>query len=199
MKSLYESERKIHLVITNIKFCHCIDNELNYRLLLVIAATSITAWSMIRMSPAFIIIFLLVPFTSGSLQPTLINSNLQVAATDSDLYSAVCDGKTYPYYQIVHCRSRKTISVQRMSCITYNHNKSFVAGACPFGARMSLGKYKLNYNLTNFTSNLNSEIFCKAIRREGTLCGSCNKKSALAINSYSQARRKQIFIGPAAH
>ena len=140
-----------------------------------------------------ILIILLLPLLSGHSydnEPVSMDNDLEHSST---IYTSVCgdlDKDHDSYNDLVHCfPSNRTIRVEIMSCITYNerHSESdgdeYVAGSCPFNARNT----NMMFDLSNITEydELNRNVFCKSVRRDGTLCGSCKNDSALATNSYN--------------
>ena len=140
-----------------------------------------------------IFIIILLPLLSGhsyDKEPVSMDNDLEHSST---IYKSVCGDKDKDhdsYKNLVHCfPSNRTIRVQIMSCITYNKRQSesdggeYVAGACPFNARST----SMMLDLRNITEHdeLNRDVFCKSVHRDGRLCGSCNNNSALATNSYN--------------
>ena len=110
----------------------------------------------------------------------------------STVYKSVCGHSSKEhklYHKLVHCfPSNYSIKLQVMSCITYNERQSesggeFVAGACQFNFNSS----NLMFDLRNITEydKLNRDVFCKAMHRDGRLCGNCTNGTALATNSYN--------------
>ena len=113
----------------------------------------------------------------------------------SNTYDCVCGhiDKKYLHHAfngfVVCDIDQKQVYVDFLACVTYVSEVGFVAGTCPFstvspntthhGSRYLLP----NKNITANTS-FNSEVMCHPMRRHGRNCGSCDRSSAVAVDTY---------------